>query len=107
VFRTDFTSVQVELRNEPVQPPAPSRLTLDRNFFSPIEDESVTIEFPPGDAGARLEIYTLMGEQVRSWDVEGDTSVTWDGRNSEHDLVASGVYLVRCGSEVRKIGVVK
>jgi hypothetical protein len=48
-----------------------------------------------------------MGERVWSRDVGGLTSAVWDGRNSDGELVASGVYLVRLAGTVRKVGVVK
>jgi len=107
VFRADSAFVWVELRNESAEPESVDRLTLDRNIFNPDLEEDVTIAFPSAEAGATLEIYTVLGERVW-WDrVAGLTSVVWNGRNSEGDLVASGVYLVRLGESVRKVGVVK
>jgi flagellar hook assembly protein FlgD len=107
IYRVDTAFVWVELRNASVQPPPTDRLSLDRNLFNPEGGEDLTISFPSTAPGDRIEIYTLMGERVWSRGVGGLTFVVWDGRNSEGDVVASGVYLVRLGEDVRKIGVVK
>jgi flagellar hook assembly protein FlgD len=107
VFRADSAVVWVELRNEAVEPPPPGGLTLDQNLFNPDAGEVLTIGIPQAYGGSRIEIYTLMGERVWSQGVNGMTSVVWNGRNSEGEMVASGVYLVRLGANVRKIGVVK
>jgi len=107
VWRTATDTVWVELRNEGPPQEEAGTLTLDQNVFAPNLGEVLTIRFPEGGPGARVEIYTLMGERVWSERVDGLTSVLWAGANSEGDEVASGVYLVRLGGHVRKVGVVK
>ncbi|MCK4547586.1 MAG: hypothetical protein KAW17_09115 [Candidatus Eisenbacteria sp.] len=107
VYRTDSTLVRVELRNEVAPPPPPEKFALDRNLFNPEDGDGVTIRFPTAGSGERVEIYTLVGERVWLEHVSGLTSVIWHGRNSDGETVASGVYLVRLGADVRKVAVVK
>jgi flagellar hook assembly protein FlgD len=107
VYWTDSTFVRAELWNAPVEEPEPSSFTLDQNLFDPEGGETLTIEFPETRPGSSVEIFTVVGERVWSKPTAGLTSVVWDGRNADGELVASGVYLVRLRDEVRKVGVVK
>ncbi len=107
VYYVDSAFVYVELRNDAPSVPPVEVLTLDRNLFNPDRDEQLVLSFPSAAARTFLDIYTVMGERVWSRDVGGQTSAVWDGHNSEGDIVASGVYLVRLGGTVRKVGVIK
>lgn len=62
----------------------------------------VKIKFTNLTRSARIRIYTISGELVRTLDKEdtGD-SVDWDVRNSRGSAVDSGVYLYRIESAVQ------
>ena len=68
-------------------------------------DAAAGITFANLPTGARLKIFTLMGELVRELEVAPADSGTkvWDGRNSEGHKAAGGVYivLVKSGSTDR------
>ena len=68
-------------------------------------DAAAGITFANLPTGARLKIFTLMGELVRELEVAPADSGTkvWDGRNSEGHKAAGGVYivLVKSGSADR------
>jgi len=86
-------------------------LTVDRNSFSPVEGDDVEIDIGSGFSGTLLvEIYNMAGILVRSIEESG-SSVAWDGRNSDGEIVASGVYFLRIEAggddEIRKVAVVK
>jgi hypothetical protein len=85
--------------------------TLDRNSFDPTAGETVTVGLGAGTGDSTVEVYAASGALVRTLEVTGASSVTWNGRNDDGDVLASGVYVVRirtgAGSAVRKVAVVK
>ncbi len=68
-------------------------------------DSAAGVTFANVPTGARIKIFTIMGELVRQLEVTAaDTNTkVWDGRNSEGRKAASGVYivLVKSGSTDR------
>jgi hypothetical protein len=88
----------------------PGAFALDRNSFDPSADESVTIGLGSGSA-AKVEIYNMAGTLVRTIELDGETTVEWDGRNDDGDALSSGAYFVRIrtgdGDAVRKVALVK
>lgn len=89
-------------------------ITVDENFFNPRLNEDVRISLGAYSGDVTVEVYSLAGALVRTIDesVSGDDSaVFWNGTNDEGDVVASGVYLLRIGTDreeqVRKVAVVK
>ena len=78
----------------------PTEFALDQNFPNPF-NPSTTIRFAlPMRASVELKVYDLLGREVRvlmSGDqfAPGIHSVTWDGRNSIGQAVATGVYFYR------------
>jgi hypothetical protein len=85
--------------------------TLNRNSFDPSAGESVTIGLGSGAGAAKVEIYNMAGALVRTIEVDGGTSIEWDGLSGGGDAVSSGVYFVRIrtdgGDAVRKVALVK
>jgi len=79
--------------------PAPRLLGLLRNYpnpFNPLTD----VEFTLGrDAQTSLKVYDVHGRLVRtlvnSYLAAGRRKVTWDGRDDEGRVVASGTYFLR------------
>tara|TARA_A100001037_G_C14729221_1_gene448061 strand:+ start:249 stop:593 length:345 start_codon:yes stop_codon:yes gene_type:complete len=77
----------------------PVRFSLAQNFPNPFNGETV-IRYALRTGGAvALTIYTLSGQEVRTWKREnaaaGDYAVQWDGRDEKEREVASGTYLYR------------
>jgi len=60
------------------------------NPFRPAQASMVTFTIPSGTTGTNrtINIYSAAGEHVRT-----SSSLTWDGKNDQGTLVASGVYL--------------
>ncbi|MEW5795373.1 MAG: T9SS type A sorting domain-containing protein [Candidatus Zixiibacteriota bacterium] len=76
----------------------PDEYELRQNYPNPF-NPSTTISFAlPVSTGWSLKVYNIAGAMV--WEQGGNSAggvvdVVWDGRSSDGDLVASGVYLYR------------
>jgi hypothetical protein len=85
------------------------------NMIDPTAGEVVTMTVSLLDGDAFVGVYALNGRLVKVLMDENKTigsyPVTWDGRNAEGEVVASGIYLVRVQTEsfktVQKVAVVK
>jgi len=55
------------------------------------------VELTLGGAGSfdRLEVLDLAGRRVRSFSVQGSSTILWDGHDDQGEEVRAGVYLVR------------
>lgn len=79
--------------------PLPEYFYLSQNYPNPFNLET-TIEFEvPYRTRVVMEIYNLLGKEVRqlidrSYPA-GEYSVSWDGRDSNGDITASGLYFYR------------
>ena len=66
------------------------------NPFNP--STTIPVALPASGEGL-LEIYNVLGQVVRVWDLSGWSpgfhSVVWDGRDGAGRSVGSGAYLVR------------
>jgi hypothetical protein len=91
--------------------PAPVNALLpDHNAFDPVRGEKVVLRFSLVQPGhVSIKVYTLQGEYVADpveVDVAGasgqapvlNSRFSWDGRNADGKMVASGVYLLRLAS---------
>ncbi|MBD3336749.1 MAG: hypothetical protein GF355_14650, partial [Candidatus Eisenbacteria bacterium] len=82
-------------------PPGELRLTRLFNFPNPF-DESTAFHYWLTDFGARarIRIYTLRGQLIRTFDnlpaaINENISPVWDGRDADGDPVANGVYFYK------------
>lgn len=99
------------------QPPValPLVFGLGQNYPNPFNPTTV-IPFTLDRAGdASLEIFNLLGQQVRSFDFvglsAGQYEVTWDGQSQSGATVPSGQYFMRLShdarAQVRKLTLLK
>jgi hypothetical protein len=93
----------------------PTNFRLVDNLIDPTKGESATLTYSILPGPVTIGIHDLKGRRVRTLLNEtrdaGSYSTSWDGRNEDGDVVASGIYLVRFESnplkEIGKIAVVK
>jgi len=70
----------------------------ENGYVNPLKGEVAKIHFEPSESGTvNVKIFTLIGLLV--WEKSKDVSpvqdfIEWDCRNTENDVVASGIYLV-------------
>ena len=75
-------------------------IKLINNKFNPMRSESVSIIYNITSSGAvTIKIYTIEGTLVKTVlngvdTLAGTHTQTWDGRNDQGGIVASGIYLV-------------
>ena len=77
----------------------PNAYQLDQNYPNPF-NPTTTIPFTtPSNADIEIEIYSALGEIVRTWkrtiDTAGIHSIVWDGLDDRRISVASGLYYYR------------
>jgi hypothetical protein len=85
------------------------------NLFNPMDGEQVTFNYSTIPGHVSLKVYSLRGTPVRTLvdldEAAGDHFVTWDGRDSDGNVVASGIYLVYYEANqtksTKKVAVVK
>jgi outer membrane protease len=79
----------------------PERFTLDQNYPNPFNSSttirySVKASYP---VQVRLKVFNIFGQEVRSLvdnvRSTGSYFVTWNGRSSRGEEVASGIYIYR------------
>jgi hypothetical protein len=80
--------------------PAPDAFALYQNIPNPFNPSTVIrYDVPPGGGRVSLRIYDVAGRLVRTLvdadETAGVKQVTWDGRNSHGNQVATGVYFYR------------
>jgi hypothetical protein len=72
---------------------------LEQNTPNPVS-ASTSISFSIADGGAgTLAIVDMYGRTVRSFNVNGNGSVNWDGRDGNGTLVSNGVYVYKLEGE--------
>lgn len=85
------------------------------NLFNPMDGEQVAFNYSTLPGRVSLNVYSLRGMPVRTLvdqdEAAGDHTVTWDGRDTDGNIVASGIYLVHFESNqnksTKKVAVVK
>ena len=71
---------------------------LEQNTPNPFST-STSISFSIGDGAAKLAIVDMLGTTIRTFDVTGNGSVKWDGKDANGNTVANGVYVYRLDGE--------
>lgn len=71
-----------------------SAITVGPNPLRPVLNPGVPMTFRNLPAGARVRIFTYVGERILDADADGSGVFAWDGRNRGGGNVASGVYVV-------------
>ena len=80
----------------------PEKFVLYPNYPNPF-NPSTTIAYDLPVAGkVKIVIYDILGREVRSlldeFQAAGHYTLCWDGRNNRDNLVAAGIYIVRCAA---------
>lgn len=71
--------------------------------FNPNTDENMKIYLSEEKPSVSINIYTISGDLVKTWDVSGQSYAEWDGKNSLGDMVRSGIYLIHIkGDNIEK-----
>jgi hypothetical protein len=83
------------------KPPEEGKVKIqggEKGYVNPLKGEVAKIHFKPSGAGTvNVKIYTLRGLLV--WEESKDVSgiqdfIEWNCRNTENDVIASGIYVV-------------
>jgi len=97
-----------------VESATPSDFVLGANYPNPFNPATtIPLSVPDGAEAVDVGIYNLLGQLVRQvWSgplAAGEHRLTWDGRDDQGQLVASGAYLyqVRVGEQLRTRKMVK
>ena len=97
-----------------VESATPSDFVLGANYPNPFNPATtIPLSVPDGAGAVDVAIYNLLGQLVRQvWSgplAAGEHRLTWDGRDGQGQLVASGAYLyqVRVGDQLRTRKMVK
>lgn len=69
-------------------------LTVGPNPLRPVVNPGQVMTFRGLPAGARLRLFTYVGERIADMNADGSGIAVWDGTNKLGAQVASGVYLV-------------
>lgn len=81
----------------------PATVSLKQNYPNPFNPDTNISFYTPKATKARLSIYNLKGqlvtELVNHEVPSGENVITWDGRDSNGKLVASGIYSYRLKCE--------
>ena len=88
---------------------------LGQNYPNPFNPSTLIPFTLDRSAPAKLEIFNLLGQAVRSFDLStlsaGQYEIAWDGRSDFGQLVPSGEYFVRlehaARMQVRKLTLIK
>ncbi len=88
-------------------PSIPKVLALYDNYPNPFNPET-TISFDlPSETNVKLEIYNIKGQKVKTLKngllQAGNHKLVWDGKNSNSDQVASGLYFYRLVTDKKKL----
>ena len=97
-----------------VESATPSDFVLGANYPNPFNPATtIPLSVPDGAESVDVAIYNLLGQLVRQvWSgplAAGEHRLTWDGRDGQGQLVASGAYLyqLRVGDQLRTRKMVK
>ena len=106
-YRDAYAAIQVNVESRVL----PAYFYLTQNHPNPFNPSTAIQYGLPEAAHVRVEVYNLRGELVRVLQNSGQSAgayeLIWDGRNSNGQIVPSGVYLYRLSAghfiETRKM----
>jgi len=127
VNTSDPNMIHETVYNSVVASPLSASTALDRNSIRPFRNQpgdaaTVNIRFVVTSPGnVQIKVYSLSGVFIKKlvdqyfgigvYGVGGNYPLSWDGRNTNGDLVASGVYLITTEmnglQQISKIAVIK
>jgi len=99
VYEAPFITTDVE---ETIDQAQLTDFSLHQNYPNPFNPETIIRFAVPKSSNVRLTIHNVLGRRVRTFErhcLPGEHTVTWDGKNSSGQNVASGVYLYRLTAE--------
>jgi hypothetical protein len=77
----------------------PSQFTLAQNYPNPFNPTTTIAYSVPRKADVRLEIFNILGQNVRTLVTESEAAgnylAVWDGRDDHRRTLSTGVYLYR------------
>jgi hypothetical protein len=68
-------------------------ITVGPNPLRPVVNPGAVMTFRHLPAGARVRIFSYVGEKLVDLDADAGGTAGWDGRNRRGNFVASGVYI--------------
>jgi hypothetical protein len=81
----------------------PTEFSLSQSYPNPFNPTCVIEYALPTDSKVNLTIYNILGRKVRvlvdDYETAGYRSVEWDGRDSQGQILASGIYFYRIVAE--------
>ncbi|MDY0128546.1 MAG: T9SS type A sorting domain-containing protein, partial [Candidatus Cloacimonadaceae bacterium] len=93
---------EIKLTQDDMDEIVPPEFSLKQNYPNPFNPSTTISYWLPETARVRLDIYNLKGQLVKTLiDSEmaaGLHSVVWNGKDSNNQAVASGVYFYRISS---------
>ena len=90
--KADHFSVFQIMQSNPAQDL--SNIAIGPNILRPSRDPGQLMTFRNLPAGARVRIYTLVGELLCDTNEDGTGNAVWNGRNRSGKQAASGIYIV-------------
>ena len=93
----------------------PDRFSLNQNYPNPFNGLTTIGYSIPSASNILLKIYDMSGKEIRTlhngYHKSGSANITWDGRDKNSQLVASGIYFYSMvsgrNSTVKKLTLVK
>lgn len=79
---------------------ATSKMILYNNLFDPAKGEKVYIRYDlTNEVDVNITVYNIIGQKIKELlstrkSAGSYTDLTWDGKNEDGEIVASGVYIV-------------
>jgi hypothetical protein len=105
--REYYLAATPTLVSEEHTPVLPLALALDQNYPNPFNAGTVIRFALPGRHEVDLVVYDLAGQQVavlaKGAREAGSYAITWDGRDEQGRVLASGVYLYRLQAEGQRV----
>jgi immune inhibitor A len=94
---------RVALGETPSSGNTPTTYALENNYPNPFNHSTVIGYQTPSAGWVRVEIYNLLGQEVRTLVNEdrpaGKYTVEWDGLNQDGEEVSSGIYFCRLSAQ--------